>query len=233
MHLYKFIPNTFTTLNLIAGCIGLLAIYDGNLYQGALFILIGAVFDFFDGFSARLLNAMSGIGKQLDSLSDLITFGLLPAFLMYFLLEQQGIQYLSLISLLLVVSSAFRLAKFNIDESQQERFKGLPTPANAFLIAGLVLVKEADWEIFSLIYGNATGLTIFTIVLSFLLHGPFTFLSFKIKQFKFKGNEYMFILILVSLICLFLFGLQGIFPATLFYVLLSLLHNILITKPMS
>jgi len=233
MSLIKLIPNTFTSLNLIAGCFGLLAVYQGNLYQGALFILIGAFFDFFDGFSAKILNASSEIGKQLDSLSDLVTFGVLPAFLMYFLLEQHDIQYLPLISLFIVVSSAFRLAKFNIDESQEVHFKGLPTPATAFIIAGLVFVKEADWNIFSFIYNNPIGLIILTIVLSILLNAPLSFLSFKIKKYQFKGNEYIILLILVSIVCLFFFGLQGILPAAIFYVLLSLLHNILIKKPMS
>jgi CDP-diacylglycerol--serine O-phosphatidyltransferase len=233
MQIHKYIPNTFTALNLIAGCIGLIAVYEGNLFQGAMFILIGAAFDFLDGFSARLLNTISDIGKQLDSLADMVTFGLLPAFLMYFLLEDHEIRYISLISLLIAISSAFRLAKFNVDPSQGVLFKGLPTPADAFLIAGLVFAKEADWEIFSFIYGNITGLIFITMIVSILLNAPLSFLSFKITQFKFKGNEYIFILMTASVICIFFFGFQGILPATLFYVLLSLLQNITKANPVS
>jgi len=233
MLVLKYIPNICSALNLIAGCIGLLAIYKGYLYQGALFVLIGAIFDFLDGFLARLLNARSEIGKQLDSLADLITFGLLPAFLIYILMEQHQVPVVSFVSLLIVISSAFRLAKFNVDESQQVFFKGLPTPASAFLIAGLVFIKEAEWVGFSLLYDDIIGLTIFTIIIAFLLNAPVTFLSFKIKQFKLQGNEYMILLILVSLVCLFIYGIQGIFLASLFYVLLSFFHNIFINKPVS
>jgi len=233
MHTLKHIPNIFTSLNLIAGCTGLLAVYNGNLYQGALFILIGAIFDFLDGFLARLLNARSAIGKQLDSLADLITFALLPTFLIYFLIHKNQVSVISYVSLLIVVASAFRLAKFNIDESQEVHFKGLPTPASAFLVAGLVFVEDAGWAVFGLIYENVIGLTIFTLLVSYLLNAPVKFLSFKIKQFKLQGNEYMFLLILFSLVSLTLFGIQGIFLASLFYVLISLLQNILLKEPLS
>ena len=226
MQILKYIPNTFTALNLVSGCLGLLAIYEGDLFLGAMFILIGAVFDFFDGFTARILGAMSEIGKQLDSLADLATFGMIPAFLMYFVLEEKGLQYISLISLLLVISSAFRLARFNIDESQKMYFKGLPTPANAFLVAGIVFAREADWKAFSFIYDSIPALILFIIVLSFLLNAPLSFLSFKIRTFGFRGNEYILVLVIVSLLCVFLYGLKGIFPATVFYVFFSLVRNL-------
>lgn len=233
MNLIKYIPNTFTILNLLSGCMGLVSIYEGNLTQGAAFILIGAVFDFLDGFSARVLNAMSPIGKELDSLADLITFGVLPAFLLYQMILEHGIPYISLLSLLVVIGSAFRLARFNIDESQKEVFKGMPTPANAFLIAGLVFCWDADWEIFSIIYGNLWGLVFFTLICSLFLNVPLRFMSFKIKEFAIRGNELSILLALVSFVCLILFNLKGIFPATLFYVLLSLMHNIFIRKAVS
>lgn len=233
MHTLKHIPNIFTSLNLIAGCIGLLAVYNGNLYQGALFILIGAIFDFLDGFLARLLNARSAIGKQLDSLADLITFGLLPAFLIYYLIHQHQVSVISYVSLLIVVASAFRLAKFNIDESQEVYFIGLPTPASAFLVAGLIFVEDAGWAVFGFIYENVIGLTVFTLVVSYLLNAPIKFLSFKIKKLKLQGNEYVFLLILFSLVSLTFFRIQGIFLASLFYVLISILQNILIKKPVS
>lgn len=226
MNLIKYIPNTFTTLNLLAGCMGLIALYEGDLTQGAMFILIGSVFDFLDGFSARILKATSRIGKELDSLADLVTFGILPAFLLYHLIQEQGVHYLSMISLFVVIGSAFRLANFNIDESQKSVFKGMPTPANAFLIAGLVFAWDADWEVFSAIYGNLSGLIIFTIVCSFLLNAPLRFLSFKIKEFAIRGNELSLSLLLVSVALLIIFNLKGIFPASLFYVLLSIGQNV-------
>jgi len=233
MNLIKYIPNTFTTLNLLSGCMGLIALYEGNLTQGAMFILIGSAFDFLDGFSARILKAVSKIGKELDSLADLVTFGILPAFLLYHIIQEQGIPYLSMISLLVVIGSAFRLARFNIDESQKEIFKGMPTPANAFLIAGLVFAWDANWEVFSIIYGNVNGLVIFTILCAFLLNAPLKFMSFKIKEFAVKGNELNLLLILVSLVLLIIFNLKGIYPATLFYVLLSIGQNIFSKKALS
>jgi CDP-diacylglycerol--serine O-phosphatidyltransferase len=233
MNLIKYIPNTFTTLNLLSGCMGLISLYEGNLAQGAVFILIGAVFDFLDGFSARVLNAMSRIGKELDSLADLITFGVLPSFILYLMIQEQGIPYISLLSLLVVIGSAFRLARFNIDESQKEVFKGMPTPANAFLIAGLVFCWDAEWEIFSIIYGNLWGLVFFTLICSLLLNVPIRFMSFKIKKFAIRGNELSILLALVSVVLLILFNLKGIFPATVFYLLLSLVQNIFVRKAMS
>ncbi len=233
MNLIKYIPNTFTILNLLSGCMGLISLYEGNLAQGAVFILIGAVFDFLDGFSARILNAMSRIGKELDSLADLITFGVLPSFILYLMIQEQGIPYISLLSLLVVIGSAFRLARFNIDESQKEVFKGMPTPANAFLIAGLVFCWDAEWEIFSIIYGNLWGLVFFTLICSLLLNVPLRFMSFKIKEFAIRGNELSILLALVSVVLLILFNLKGIFPATVFYVLLSLVQNIFVRKALS
>ena len=233
MNLIKYIPNTFTTLNLLSGCMGLISLYEGNIAQGAVFILIGAVFDFLDGFSARVLNAMSRIGKELDSLADLITFGVLPSFILYFMIQEQGIPYISLLSLLVVIGSAFRLAMFNIDESQKEVFKGMPTPANAFLIAGLVFCWDAEWEMFSIIYGNLWGLVFFTLICSILLNVPLRFMSFKIKQFTIRGNELSVLLAVVSVMLLIIFNFKGIFPATLFYLLLSLVQNIFIRKAVS
>jgi CDP-diacylglycerol--serine O-phosphatidyltransferase len=233
MNLIKYIPNTFTTLNLLSGFMGLISLYEGNLAQGAVFILIGAVFDFLDGFSARVLNAMSRIGKELDSLADLITFGVLPSFILYLMIQEQGIPYIFLLSLLVVIGSAFRLARFNIDESQKEVFTGMPTPANAFLIAGLVFCWDAEWEIFSIIYGNLWGLVFFTLICSLLLNVPLKFMSFKIKEYAIRGNELSILLALVSVVLLILFNLKGIFPATVFYLLLSLVQNIFVRKAMS
>jgi len=227
MNLIKYLPNTFTVLNLLSGCLGLLNVYEGNLIHGALFIIIGAVFDFLDGFTARLLKAMSELGKQLDSLADLVTFGILPAFLMYALLEEQGTGHLALVSLLIVVGSAFRLAQFNIDESQNKDFKGLPTPANAFLIAGLIFVEDSGWTVFSLIYDSVTGLVLFTLICSLLLNVPLRFMSFKIREYTLKGNEYNLILILLTLFFLLAYGYRGIFPATLCYLLLSFIQNLI------
>lgn len=228
MRVLKYLPNTFTSLNLVAGCIGLLSVSNGDMQQGAIFILLGAVFDYLDGFVARLLGISSDLGKQLDSLADLVTFGILPAFLMYSMLEDQGLSHLPYLSLLIVISSAFRLGRFNIDDSQHLVFRGLPTPADAFLIAGIVFAKGADWSIFSFLFDNLPGLVVLVLAVSYLLNAPLSFLSFKVSGYQFKGNEYPIIVIIVSLLFIFIFGLKGILPATLFYIVLSLVRNMLL-----
>lgn len=233
MNIKKSIPNLFTSLNLISGCLGLLAIYEGSLYLGALMILVGSFFDFFDGLLARVLNAGSEIGKQLDSLADMVTFGILPSFLLYYLLAEIGQPDLAYLALLTALASAFRLAKFNIDESQKRDFIGLPTPASAFLISGLVFVKEAEWEIFSVLYSNTYGLIFLIVALSYLLNSRIKFVSLKLNKWSLKGNELRFIIVISSIIIMAVFQLPGIFLIMLFYVLLSLLHNILIEKRVS
>lgn len=229
--LKKYLPNTFTAMNLAAGCLGLLAAYQGDLFKAAIFILIGAAFDFLDGFSARLLKATSEIGKQLDSLADMVTFALLPAFLVYSSLVLLDSGYESYLSMMIVIASAFRLAKFNIDDSQSLIFKGLPTPASAFLIAGMIFARDADSYIFSFMYDTKTGLLITTFIVTFLLNAPVAFLSFKINPINLKGNGYVVALIAVAILLVLMFGLKGLLPAVLFYILLSLIQNFLARNP--
>jgi len=233
MNFKKYIPNLLTSLNLVSGCLGLLAIFEGRLYLGALMILVGSFFDFIDGLAARVLNARSEIGKQLDSLSDMVTFGVLPSFILYYLLVEIGQPDIAYLAFLVAVASAFRLAKFNIDESQKQDFIGLPTPASAFLIAGLVFVKDAGWEIFSFIYSNTYGLIILIVLLSYLLNSHIKFVSLKLNKWQLKGNILRFIIVISSIIFMAFFQLPGIFLILVFYVLLSLFHNILIEKLMS
>lgn len=230
MNIKKSIPNLFTSLNLISGCLGLMFIFEGSLYLGALMILVGSFFDFFDGLLARVLNAGSEIGKQLDSLADMVTFGILPSFLLYYLLVEISQPVVAYLALLIAVASAFRLAKFNIDESQKLDFIGLPTPASAFLIAGLVFVKEANWEIFSILYSNTYGLIFLIVTISYLLNSHIKFVSLKLNKWQFKGNVLRFIIVISSIILMAFFQLPGIFLIMLLYVLLSLFQYILIEK---
>ena len=155
----SFIPNTITLLNLLSGALAIVATFQGTFEIAALLILLGAIFDFLDGFAARLLSATSEIGKQLDSLADLITFGMAPAFLLVNVLaslwnvklDEYSWELLIVLSpLLLGVFSGLRLAIFNVDESQTYSFKGLPTPANALFHVSFALlllqnVSYADW----------------------------------------------------------------------------------------
>ena len=143
------IPNTITCCNLISGCIATLSAFMGEIHMALLWIIIGAIFDFFDGMSARLLHVSSPIGKELDSLADDITFGMAPAAIVFY---EMGIMeypaflapvqpYMPFVAFLIAAFSALRLAKFNLDERQAMGFIGLPTPANA-LFWGALLVGD-------------------------------------------------------------------------------------------
>lgn len=233
MKIKNSIPNLFTSLNLLSGSYGLLALFEGDLYLAALMIFVGSIFDFFDGLLARVLNAGSEIGKQLDSLADMVTFGLLPAFLIFYLFVDIGQPEVAYLAFLLAVASAFRLAKFNIDENQKSDFVGLPTPASAYFIAGLVFVKDADWQIFSILYSNTYGLIFLVIVLSYLQNSPYTFISLKLNKWQLKGNLLRFILVIASIALIGIFQLPGVFLIMLFYLLLSLAYNTLIGKQLS
>ena len=139
MNFRKILPNLFTSLNLLSGCIGIVFISSGKLEYALYFVLTGVFFDFLDGFSARLLKVSSPIGKELDSLADMVTFGVLPSFVIYELLNPLTDGWMPYTSFLIAIFSALRLAKFNVDTRQREVFIGLPTPANAVFISGLTL----------------------------------------------------------------------------------------------
>src|ERR1700712_3527008 len=141
----KHLPNAITCCNLFSGCVGIVFAFQGQLFAAAYAIFLSAIFDFFDGLASRVLQSFSGIGKDLDSLADMVSFGFLPSAIMYELFMQspqisQVSPYLNFIAFLISVFSALRLAKFNNDTRQADSFIGLPTPANAILIASLPLI---------------------------------------------------------------------------------------------
>ena len=153
----NFIPNLLTLINLIFGMVGILLAFDGKLHLAGIMVFVAAVFDFFDGFAARLLNAQSDLGKELDSLADMVAFGVLPGVIVYqfingflgiyftsFLERPLNLHVISLLAFLLTAASAYRLAKFNIDTRQSTNFIGLPTPAMAMFFASIPLL--AEWQ---------------------------------------------------------------------------------------
>jgi len=146
----KHIPNSITCLNLFSGCVAVFLAFKGN-YEGAIIaILLAAVFDFFDGFAARLLKAYSPMGKELDSLADMVSFGVAPGAIVFSLLSETNVcEWLPFLAFLIPVFSGLRLAKFNIDERQTTSFIGLPTPANAIFWAGLAffLLHISDFQL--------------------------------------------------------------------------------------
>lgn len=196
----KYIPNLLTISNLICGCIALHLTFKGNLVVTAYIIGLAALFDFLDGTAARLLNTTSKIGKQLDSLADMVSFGLVPGALIFQLLEKGALSQYSFVALAIPICSALRLAKFNVDVRQNENFIGLPTPANClvFVSLPLILTFHAESMVASIIEIPEVllGLTIF---LSIALVSRIKMFSLKFKNFKYKDNKLRFVFILISM----------------------------------
>jgi len=215
----RHIPNTLTCGNLLCGCLGIAALFDGWAVPAAYFVWAACVFDFFDGFAARALKASSPIGKELDSLADMVSFGVLPSMLMFYMMKATtDVAWLPSFAFLLAIFSALRLAKFNIDERQRDGFIGLPTPANALLITGLPLVPAAwlggGWSFVVLV--------VITIVFSWLMVSPLPLLALKFKNFGWRDNQLRFTLIAASVLLLLILGQAAIVLVIIFYVLLSL-----------
>ena len=219
---------------MICGCIAIVQIFEGNLNWAAYLVGIAGVFDFFDGFAARLLKVTSPIGKDLDSLADMVTFGVVPGLIMYKLIFLVYLNanlsvsfeliekklYLCYVAFLIPIFSAIRLAKFNNDTRQSDSFIGLPTPANAFFIASLVFVSKD--------YGHRFTpeiLCLLTLLLSLLLIAPMPLFALKFKSFGFKRNEIRYFFLGLSVVLLL--GLQtlGIPLIIILYILLSLINN--------
>lgn len=228
----KHIPNILTSLNLFSGCIAVVMAFQGAYLWVVFWVVIAALFDFTDGFAARLLKAYSPMGKELDSLADMVSFGVSPSVAVYSLLSANIgaifdndiiINYLPFIAFLLAIFSALRLAKFNIDERQSEAFIGLNTPANAMFWTSLCYSLSICIPIFSsgIIYTIIVGV----IVFSLLMVSEFPMFSFKIKSLKFKGNEYRYILFLFAIVALIIFKMTGISIIILFYIALSIIQN--------
>ena len=222
----KHIPNTITCCNLISGCIAtywaLCGVYDIAL----LFIIIGAVFDFFDGMTARLLHVSSPIGKELDSLADDITFGFAPSAIIFDFLKAQATMlpwhYLAYIAFVMAAFSALRLAKFNIDERQSMGFIGLPTPANA-LFWGALIVGSGDLLASSALY--VYGVIALMLLSCYLLVAEIPMFALKFKTWGWKGNEVKYIFILSCIPLLLLLDVSGLAAIIAWYIVLSIITN--------
>lgn len=205
---------------------GIYHVLEGQLFYGAYFILAAAILDFLDGFVARLLNAYSEIGKQLDSLADLVTFGVLPAFIVFSLLQDiYPESYLPFLAFFIATQSAIRLAKFNIDTRQSDRFIGVPTPANGLLISTLPFMAERFEWVEHWMY-NGAFLLGFTLLFALLLTAELPLIALKFKNFTFKDNKYRYLTLLIAISCLLTVGLGGIPLAILSYVVLSIIENL-------
>jgi len=235
--LKKHIPNFITTLNLFSGCSGIiLALQYSRLDYAAYFIVIAALFDFMDGMAARLLHVKSEIGKELDSLADVVSFGVLPGIIVYQLMADTfnvtsgTISILSLLSLIIPILSAVRLAKFNLDTRQTTSFIGLPVPANALFLGSLPLIKmqagfsdSLSW--LNVITDNYYILAIIAVGMSLLLVSEIPLISLKFRNLKFADNKPQFILVLIAIISFILITFTAIPLIILSYILLSLIFK--------
>ena len=219
----KHIPNTVTCCNLISGCIATWFAFQGRADMALLFIVIGAVFDFFDGMSARLLGVSSPIGKELDSLADDITFGFAPSAIVFDYLRPET-ELLPYVVFVMAAFSALRLAKFNLDERQALGFIGLPTPANA-LFWGSLIVGAGDWMKTAPFIGPNLSLVILAGVLisCWLLVCEIPMFALKFKHWGWKGNEIKYLFLLSSAVLLAFFLIKGLAIVIAWYVILSIL----------
>lgn len=225
-NIIKHIPNSITCMNLLSGCLACLFAFEGKFEAAALCIGAAAVFDFADGLAARLLHAYSAMGKELDSLADLVSFGLAPSLLIFTFIKGEPIpdalsaisSYIPYLAFLITIFSALRLAKFNIDTRQTTSFIGLPVPANALFWVGICFWgMEQDINLYILLGA--------IIVFSYLLVSEIPMFSLKFKDLSFKNNYIRFLLIACSILLIAMLGISGLSAVIGLYIILSLISS--------
>ncbi len=239
----KHIPNFITSLNLALGFIAIIFAANGDISTSAWLIMAAMIFDYFDGLSARLLKSYSDIGRELDSLADVVSFGVAPGIIIYQLLYNSlaiyspalfntsniGPLLIFIIPSAMPVCAALRLAKFNIDTTQSTSFKGLPTPANALVVISIVIAeKYSDSEILTNITGSATVVLILTLILSLLMVSRIPLFSLKTTHLKLKGNEGRYLMIIMVVISFVILGFAAaplIIPVYIIASLFSLIFK--------
>ena len=230
MNLKAQLPNFITLLNLLSGVLGILWVLEGQPLYGAYFVILSATFDFFDGFAARLLKVQSDMGKELDSLADVVSFGVLPGILLYSLTKSQTeASFLPYCTLIIPMLSAYRLAKFNLDTRQSDRFIGLPTPANALLLTTIPYLA-AHWPELSPWLSSPIALVVIAWLTSLLLVAELPLIALKFKNSSFTDNSYRYALLVIGAVCLVWLQLAGIPLVILAYLLLSGMENMLRKK---
>jgi CDP-diacylglycerol--serine O-phosphatidyltransferase len=215
----KHIPNFLTCCNLLCGCFGIVFVLEGRGVPAAYFVWVAGIFDFFDGFVARMLKVSSPIGKELDSLADVVSFGLLPALVMYTMIKDSAPgTLLPYAGFMIAVFSALRLAIFNVDETQSDSFRGLNTPANTIFITSLPLLRETvgDW-----LYQPWVLISI-TVVFSLLMVSSLEIFAFKFKNFSWTDNKLRFTFLMLSVLLLAILQVAALPLIILLYIGMSL-----------
>lgn len=241
MNLKKHIPNLFTLGNLFCGTLATMAAVERYYEAAALLVVIGIVFDFFDGFLARILKVQGELGKQLDSLADMVTSGVVPGILMFRFYEdtiQHGDTELSSMGIsmafsafILTLAAGYRLAKFNIDTRQSESFIGLPTPAMSLFVISLPIIYEYTTIEFAknLVFNNYFLVSV-SLILSFLMNANLPLFSLKFKSFGFKENIVKYIFLLASLVMIATLQYLSVPLIIILYVVLSIVNNMIKKK---
>lgn len=222
-------PSFVTSLNMVCGvCASVMAMH-GRIEVAVVLIILGSIFDFCDGFVARLLNASSEFGKQMDSLSDLITFGLAPSLIMYNFVVSNGIftEYVALFVLLIAVFSGLRLAKFNIDPEQTTEFKGMPTPASALLIISVCYYCSITDSALSHALSSKAAVIAIVAFVCIMMVVNIRLFSMKIKSFKIKAIIWQLILAVSLVVFVCVFRVLGLAFTMIFYVILSIIRNLI------
>lgn len=226
----KLIPNILTLLNLTAGCIGVVFAFTSDLRMASFMIFIALILDYLDGMAARLLNAGSPMGKELDSLADVISFGMLPAVIVYIVLSSTDLNSWAYFAFLITVFSAYRLAKFNIDERQSENFIGLPTPANALFWSAfpLIILGEGSSNLhvwMTETMSNPYVILILIFISSYLLIAELPLFSLKFKNFSWSINKARYIFLATTLILFLTLSYHSLPFILLLYIAISIVDQ--------
>lgn len=221
----KHVPNAMTCGNLLCGCIGILFATQGDLVTASWLIVLAGVLDFGDGFVARAVGASGPFGKELDSLADVVTFGVLPSFILFSLISRtDSTTYWPYLAFAIAICGALRLARFNIDTRQTDQFLGVPIPANALVVASFPLILAAQPQ-FRTIVLNPYTLYGYVVVMSLLMVSELPLMAFKFKAYGWRGNEVKYVFLIASVLLLLLLQYAAIPLVIALYILLSLVVN--------
>lgn len=237
MNIKKHIPNLLTLGNLLCGTIATIFAVEGNFTAAALFVIAGILFDFLDGFVARLLKVSGELGKQLDSLADMVTSGVVPGVIMFNMIHNNSFDTLNLfddsflevalLGLLLTLGACYRLAKFNLDTRQSDSFIGLPTPAMSLFVISLPLIQQSsEIEFVQNLISNNYFLIIITLLLTYIMNAEIPLFSLKFKNYSFQKNWIIYAFLLFSLLLILLLNYLSIPIIIMLYVILSLVKNL-------
>lgn len=234
MTLKRYIPNLLTLGNLFCGTVATIFAVQGDFSSAGLFVVIGIAFDFFDGFAARLLNVSGELGKQLDSLADMVTSGVVPGIIVYQLFIENNsnvvatntVNYLPFLGLFLTLGAGYRLAKFNIDTRQTDLFIGMPTPAMSLFVISLPLIQEySTIEFVQNLIANNYFLIAITLLLTYLMNAEISLFSLKFKTYSLKNNLMKYFFLVLSTGMLVFLEYVSVPLIILLYVFLSLIRN--------